>query len=559
MIRCRTLLVIALMLLSLTVALAEFSSLASGNPTMFRDLFGEKAPNGIKINSDGSVEGTDMIQANGNTYTLTGDLDVSITILHDEVILDGNGHTLRGNSDQIGVFLQGRNGVTIKNLAIEGFAYGIKLTWLDSPNEGGKTVTITGNVFSGNTNGIAFLEHMAGSNISDNYFTGNTYAVSNPTNITFRGNHFIDNDYCISDGNDLNDVDTSNTVDNKPVYYWINQQDKVVPSNAGWVALKNCKNITVQGLNLNRSGDGLALYNTVSSTIKSNVIANNAYGISLHNSNGNAIVENKIVGSKNYGIYLTSSSNNSIARNQINEDSEGVRIEYGYNNTINQNEITANSLAGLFASTLHANNVTDITLVSQNIISKNGIGVWVYGGSSLTIVLNNITDNLDWGMKLESSQKDNIIHHNNFVDNNVTEKLQVCITGFWNQTFDGGKINGTYRRPQQEFVAGMANVWDNGMEGNYWSDYTTRYSNATEIGKTGVGDTPFYINENNIDSHPLTAPVDISNTNLLSPNQEPSGSDTPQNPFLSLTVLLAIASVAIVGIGLAVFFKKRRN
>jgi len=60
------------------------------------------------------------------------------------------------------------------------------------------------------------------------------------------------------------------------------------------------------------------------------------------------------------------------------------------------------------------------------------------------------------------------------------------------------------------FCLGLGNAWDNGEEGNYWSDYVTRYPNATEVDGSGVGDTAFYINENNQDSHPLMNPVDVN-------------------------------------------------
>jgi len=58
----------------------------------------------------------------------------------------------------------------------------------------------------------------------------------------------------------------------------------------------------------------------------------------------------------------------------------------------------------------------------------------------------------------------------------------------------------------------LTNAWDNGnntwnttnttgpnivggphIGGNYWSDYTTKYPNATEIGSSGFGDTPYDI------------------------------------------------------------------
>lgn len=60
-----------------------------------------------------------------------------------------------------------------------------------------------------------------------------------------------------------------------------------------------------------------------------------------------------------------------------------------------------------------------------------------------------------------------------------------------------------------KFVAGATNVWDDGGEGNYWSDHTSRYPNASEVGNTGVGDTPYFINENNMDRYPLMSPFEI--------------------------------------------------
>jgi nitrous oxidase accessory protein NosD len=43
------------------------------------------------------------------------------------------------------------------------------------------------------------------------------------------------------------------------------------------------------------------------------------------------------------------------------------------------------------------------------------------------------------------------------------------------------------------------NFWDNGFQGNYWSDFKQRYPNATEISGSGVWDTSYYINQKNID------------------------------------------------------------
>ena len=48
------------------------------------------------------------------------------------------------------------------------------------------------------------------------------------------------------------------------------------------------------------------------------------------------------------------------------------------------------------------------------------------------------------------------------------------------------------------------NIWDNGSIGNYWSDYLTNYSNATET--DGVWNTPYVIDANDTDYYPLMAP-----------------------------------------------------
>jgi nitrous oxidase accessory protein NosD len=188
-------------------------------------------------------------------------------------------------------------------------------------------------------------------------------------------------------------------------------------------------------------------------------------------------------------------------------------------NMVTQNQLTSNTI-GLQMSAPYQNSSISMTLISQNVISKNSIGLLLYGTKGATIALNDITDNLDWGMKLDGNPKNNSIHHNNFMGNNVTDKLQVCITGFWKQMDNGGIVNGTYRQPRRDFVPGETNFWNNTSGGNYWSDYTTRYIDASKLGKTGTGDTPFFINQNNIDWYPLTAPIDITKTYELLPNRK---------------------------------------
>jgi hypothetical protein len=101
------------------------------------------------------------------------------------------------------------------------------------------------------------------------------------------------------------------------------------------------------------------------------------------------------------------------------------------------------------------------------------------------------------------------------------------------------------------------NSWDNGSLGNYWSDYLTKYPNASEVGKTGIGNTPYIIDENNVDNHPLMYPYDIENDTIAFPKPEPQ---PEPEPFPTAPVVTAsVASVGVAAAGLLVYFRKRKR
>jgi parallel beta-helix repeat protein len=82
-------------------------------------------------------------------------------------------------------------------------------------------------------------------------------------------------------------------------------------------------------------------------------------------------------------------------------------------------------------------------------------------------------------------------------------------------------------------MALSANFWDNGSEGNYWSDY-----NGADVDGNGIGDTPYTIKtvyydldlgkqatlDCGEDSYPLMNPLDATNTTLelLNPTSSPT-------------------------------------
>ena len=89
----------------------------------------------IYINADGSISpSTANITTHDNvTYSFTGNNYFPIVVKRNNITIDGNGHTLRGlylwSFDQWfnskGIDLTGRSNVTVKNITITEFYYGI--------------------------------------------------------------------------------------------------------------------------------------------------------------------------------------------------------------------------------------------------------------------------------------------------------------------------------------------------------------------------------------------------------------------------------------------------
>lgn len=64
------------------------------------------------------AEGTVYIDSD---YTFTSDIYEPIIVVGDNLVIDGAGYTLQGIGDDIGISLEDRYNVTIKNVRITGF------------------------------------------------------------------------------------------------------------------------------------------------------------------------------------------------------------------------------------------------------------------------------------------------------------------------------------------------------------------------------------------------------------------------------------------------------
>ncbi|MHA2408384.1 MAG: right-handed parallel beta-helix repeat-containing protein, partial [Candidatus Ranarchaeia archaeon] len=242
----------------------------------------------------------------------------------------------------------------------------------------------------------------------------------------------------------INDIDDSNTINGKKIYYLINKSDlSITPSNypnIGYLALVNCTRMTVENTHFNTQGILLAW--TTDSQITNNDISNN-YGD---------------------GVILNYASNNKIAKNNIDANTgAGIRLSYS-----NQN------------------------LVSGNHITRNQMGIYLLRSTSNnTITENNIADQ-DTGIHFYMAS-DNLIYHNNFVNN-----TKPVYDTYW----ETRGMPFSYVLPSENV---WDNDYPAG--GNYWSNYSNQYPDAKELDSSGVWDTPNVIDENNQDRYPLMKAV----------------------------------------------------
>lgn len=191
----------------------------------------------------------------------------------------------------------------------------------------------------------SYLNNITNNRIVSCEFSGiylGSYLGSGSSGNVLSGNIMMDNLYSFwVEGETLYDfinfIDTSNTVDGKPVYYWVSQQDAVVPLDAGYVGLVNSTRITAQNLSLSNNGQGILLAFTSDSTITGNNISNNYYGLHVWNSSNYNTVYNNNLESNEYGVWLGFSSNNTFYHNNFTNNVEQVYIDsYGYANFWNE-------------------------------------------------------------------------------------------------------------------------------------------------------------------------------------------------------------------------------
>jgi len=297
--------------------------------------------------------------------------------------------------------------------------------------------------------------------------------------------------------------------------------------------------------NISNCGDcGILLWSTAGADVFHNNISNCESGISIYRSENCMVSYNNISSEINYyNIGLWGACKNiDILYNSLNgaityiklDDIAGVgaseisiightlgyiRAKYTNKLTISNNNVNQINFRGSINESIISNNILSATYSSaiyfqdgslshHNVVYNNTIlaGYCTFYGNNHTIAYNtfnnggkgiNISGNGNkffgntisnasgTGVYVQGGYHENLIYHNNFLNNT-----------------------------QQACDKSRSNNWDNGYPsgGNYWSDFDEPSEGAWDNDSDGIVDTPYDIpGRNNQDNYPLVNPWDGEN------------------------------------------------
>lgn len=272
-------------------------------------------------------------------------------------------------------------GNTISNNVLSDNEMGV-FSWLSGMN------SIDGNLLVGNLFSIALFaslgETVANNTVIDSYlgtYLGDSLGILVLNNSMMRSGIVVE-------GFDLESwnshmIDTSNTVDGRPVYYLKDSTGGTIPPDAGQVILANCTGFVIENQTFTNASVGIELGFSNENIIAYNTVFSSQYGgILLTSSHNNTVSNNNISGNQDVGIYSYFSNHTAITNNTISESNvSGIFLMFSHNNTVAGNRLSDNWV-GIYDA-LSSNN-----MITDNVVFNGSLGISV-GYSTESTIINN--------------------------------------------------------------------------------------------------------------------------------------------------------------------------
>jgi parallel beta-helix repeat protein len=353
------------------------------------------------------------------------------------------------------------------------------------------------------------VKYSSGVSLIDNSVSECYYGIEiyDSQNVTLHGNHLAGNLFNLEiwglvPSHYEHSIDVSNTVDSKPVYYWVDKHNKVVPPDAGYVGLVDCSDILVYGLNLSNNTQGVLLAYTRDSVVLNCSMRKNEYGLHVLGSDGNLMFRNIVANNAFSGVLLDSSSDNNITGN----------------------EVFSNRFIGILVSTSPLLNLMPKdNFIGGNVIHDNSYGLKIEYSGENTFSCNTVYKN-KFGIALDASQGV-VLSRNTVRNNDVGLTLSYIVHS---AVYGNNFINNGVQVQFSGNDLSVFNSWNMSypLGGNYWSSYNGSDEmhgvDQNLTGADGIGDLPYSIGKNNVDYYPYMKPRSSDASPLAKFSFEPS-------------------------------------
>ncbi|MFH1073358.1 MAG: NosD domain-containing protein, partial [Nanoarchaeota archaeon] len=302
-----------------------------------------------------------------NTFSQSGVDGISIMYSNNNLTIQGN--LIMGGNTRWGMLLQNvQESTIIDNMVTNVEMNGINVI---SSNHN----LFARNRFIGNhVEGSMYLLYSHENILINNTFENNTFQglmLDHSRNNTLRGNRFNNvkwgmglqygfPDEGYSYESLYQDIDTTNTINGRPIYYLIDVANITLDSStpAGFIGLINTDNVTIRNQNLSGNGFGILAFEARGLLVEKSIITNNIQsGIELLSSTG-AMIQNNSILKNEIGISLSSTTRSVVQGNTISNNPVNLNMFSGGLNTFEGNVI-ANSSQGVNFWKTYANNITD--------------------------------------------------------------------------------------------------------------------------------------------------------------------------------------------------------